>query len=301
MDLSRGMSVHDLLEEFEASGNLGAGDVAKAVDVTTKMVQDTECNVFLALGGPMVPAGLRNTFAKMIAEGQVDIVITTGANIVHDVIESFGGKHLKGDFTHDDVKLHKDGIGRVGNIFVPNEDFMTFEDKIQEFLKDLYAQKQSVSICELLEELGNFIPDENSFVHQAAKKGVPIFSPGFQDSMLGLQIFMFNQDNKLVIDAVGDMKDLDKKVMEKKKTGAIILGGGISKHYTLGANILKEGLDYAMNITTGVPYDGSLTGARLEEAKSWGKAQEKANVVTVQGDATVLFPLIWACTLDRLK
>ena len=143
-------------------------------------------------------------------------------------------------------------------------------------------------------------PDENSFVYQAAKNNVPIFSPGFQDSALGLQVFLFNQEHELVVDATKDMKELADIVYDSKKTGAIILGGGISKHYTIASNLLRGGLDYAVQITTAQPYDGSLSGARLNEAISWGKVKEEGVISTIQGDATIIFPLLIAAVYEEI-
>jgi deoxyhypusine synthase len=296
MKIEKEMKVSELVRGFEKAG-LGANILAKAKNVIVKMLKDDDCNVFLSFSGPMVPSGLRTLIADMIKKRHADIVVTSGGNIVHDVIESLGGEHYQGSFDADDEELHKKGIGRAGNVYVPNKDFELFEKKIRSFLKDLYGRKQRLSIAELLRELGLTL-GEDSFLYQAAKNDVPVYSPGFQDSMLGLQLALFKQEHDIVIDAIADMMSLNNKVFEKKHTGAIILGGGIPKHYTLGANILKGGLDYAVNITTAMPYDGSLSGARLEEAVSWGKAKEGSDLVTVQGDATVLFPLVMAAVLD---
>ncbi len=87
-------------------------------------------------------------------------------------------------------------------------------------------------------------------------------------------------------------------VVNAGKTGGIILGGGIAKHHTIGVNILKEGLDYAVYVTTSAAWDGSLSGATTNEAKSWSKIKEKGNTATVYGDATIIFPLIMAKVLE---
>jgi deoxyhypusine synthase len=90
------------------------------------------------------------------------------------------------------------------------------------------------------------------------------------------------------------MDELAELVFKARETGAIILGGGVSKHYILGANTLRDGLDYGIQITTDREEGGSLSGARLEEAVSWRKAKGRRNLVTVYGDATLVFPVLWA-------
>ena len=143
--------------------------------------------------------------------------------------------------------------------------------------------------------------DDNSFVAAAAKNNVPIFAPGLIDSMMGLQLWIFNQDHDFVVDAVADMHYLSDIVFDAEKVGAILLGGGLTKHYTLASNVIKGGLDAAIQITMDRPEAGSLGGAPLEEAKSWSKARCGSNLASVVGDVTVIFPLIYAATLDKLE
>ena len=222
----------------------------------------------------------------------VDAVITTGGSVDHDIIRSYK-PYILGDFSMDDRELRARGINRIGNILVPTDRYVMLERKLREVFKSVYEKKRMVSPSELIHEIGLTIESRNSFLHWTSRNDIPVFSPGITDSALGLQTYFFKQDNPgFGIDVTGDMKRLADIVLQAEKTGGIILGGGISKHHTLGVNLIREGLDYAVYVTTSSPWDGSLSGARPSEAVSWGKIQKRSSSVTVDGDATVVFPLI---------
>jgi deoxyhypusine synthase len=158
----------------------------------------------------------------------------------------------------------------------------------------MHARKNAWTPSEIAREMGLSISDQRSFLHWAARNGIPVFCPGITDSAIGLQLYFYRQDHKdFMVDVSGDMKLAD-IVISAEKTGGIILGGGIAKHHAIGVNILREGLDYAVYVTTASPWDGSLSGATASEAKSWSKIKEKGNTATVYGDATVMLPLIMA-------
>ena len=300
INVDSNMKVLDLLNQFDKSGVLGAGSVARACNVLTDMIKDDDMKVFMSLGGPLIPGGMRNIVTKMIREGHVDLIVSSGANITHDLVEAFGGNHYRHE-GRDDEDLNADGIGRIADINVGSDDFTVFEREITKIYVKISSEKKQVSIQELLYEIGLLVEDDNSFVAAAAKNNVPIFAPGLIDSMMGLQLWIFSQDHDFVVDAVADMHYLSDIVFEAEKVGAILLGGGLTKHYTLASNVIKGGLDAAIQITMDRPEAGSLGGAPLEEAKSWSKARCGSNLVSVVGDVTVIFPLIYAACLDKLE
>ncbi|KZX14843.1 deoxyhypusine synthase [Methanobrevibacter curvatus] len=317
--LKKNMKVSELIDEFDSLNVLGAGRLSKARKIVSYMINDEKMAVFLSLGGPLVPGGLRTIIADMIKDKQIDVLITSGANITHDLLESFGGKHYN-NLGFDDEKLNSEGIGRIGDIYTKNEDFVTFEERICLIFEDILDKKINTqnqrktklenepnemtkdeklvnhvfSIKELLFEIGKRIKDENSILKSAADNNVPIFAPGLTDSMLGLQLWMFSQENRFILDVIEDMNELSDFVFKSEKVGAILLGGGLPKHYTLASNLLKGGLDTAIQITMDRSETGSLSGAPLEEAKSWSKAKCGSNLVTVIGDVTIIFPLLMA-------
>lgn len=299
MNIKKNMSVNELLNEFDNSGVLGSGRVSRACNLLTEMIKDDEMNIFMSLAGPMIPGGLRNIISSMIKNNHVNLLISSGANITHDLLEAFGGRHYK-DLGNDDESLNSEGIGRIADVFAQSEDFEKFEKELINILEDINKRYDVISIQELLYEVGLLINDENSILYQSAINKTPIFAPGLIDSMFGLQLWIFTQDHDLVIDAVKDMNYLSDFVFDSKKVGAILLGGGLPKHYTLACNILKGGLDSAIQITMDRPESGSLSGAPLEEAKSWAKAKCGSNLATVVGDVTIILPLIYAAALDKI-
>ena len=299
ININNDMKVVDLINQFDRSGVLGAGKVSRACNILTAMIQDEDMNVFMSLGGPLIPGGMRNIVSQMIKKHYVDLIVSSGANITHDLLEAFGGSHYRHE-GKDDEDLNVEGIGRIADINVGSDDFTIFESEIIKIFEKISAKKKILSIQELLYEIGLLVEDENSFVGQAARNNVPIFAPGLIDSMLGLQLWIFSQDHDFVIDAISDMHYLSDIVFESNKVGAILLGGGLTKHYTLASNVIKGGLDSAIQITMDRPEAGSLGGAPLEEAKSWAKAKCGSNLCSVVGDVTVIFPLIYAGALDKL-
>ncbi len=294
MEIKDKMSVLELIEEMGKSGVLGAGRVSRATGLLADAMEDEDATVFLAMAGPLVPGGLRKIISDLIADGFLDVLITTGANITHDLLEAFGGGHYQVFKKYDDERLYKMGIGRVSDFYTKSEDFLTFEKRIAEILDKITKKRKTFSIRELLSEIGNIIDDKDSILKVAAKKNVPIYSPGLIDSMLGLQLWMYTQTEDLFLDAIRDMHELSDIVHRSKKVAAMILGGGLPKHYVLASNLLRGGVDMALQITMDRSETGSLSGAPLEEAKSWAKAKPGANLVTVIGDATILFPLMVA-------
>ncbi|MEM3258231.1 MAG: deoxyhypusine synthase family protein, partial [Thermoproteota archaeon] len=168
---------------------------------------------------------------------------------------------------------------------------------VEKFVRDFLSRKQeswTASPSEVLNEIGSLINDENSILRACYLKNVPIISPGIVDSAFGTTLLFSYQKGKFKLDVMKDEKLMSDKIFEKKRSGAIILGGGISKHHTLWWNQYKEGLDYVIAITTAYEFDGSLSGARISEAISWNKVKPEAEVSNIYGDATVILPLLLA-------
>jgi len=268
-----------------------ASNLSTAIEIIERMKEEN-ATVFLTFTANMVASGLRGIFAELCRKKFVDVIITTGGSIDHDIIRTEKDYQL-GSFLMDDTLLHREGTNRLGNILVKNECYEFLEQKLKPFLEKLYTKKKSWSPSEFIDELGKEINDEGSFINWAAKNNIPVFSPGITDSAIGLQLHFFKQRHSdFVLDVTGDMSRLSSIVLDSKVTGGIILGGGISKHHAIGVNILRDGFDYAVYVTTASPWDGSLSGARTQEAVSWGKIREKASQITVDCDATIAFPLI---------
>lgn len=258
MKIDEHMSALDLVKEMDASGVFCAGSLAKAVDIFVEMVSDPDAKVFLGIAGALVPAGLGGLFADLIRAGYVDVIVSTGANITHDIIEAFGEHHERG-VSGDDSELRSKGINRIYDAYVSDKTFMTFEERIQQIFGeiDVEKRKEGITVSELITEIGKRLVDENSFVKAAADKGVPIFCPAITDSILGLQAWLFSQLNPLKIDVLEDLHKIINLAYENEKSGAIILCGGFPKNHILQTMLITgRGFDYAIQITLDRPESG---------------------------------------------
>jgi deoxyhypusine synthase len=238
----------------------------------------------------------------MVKEGLFNAIITTCGTLDHDLART-KKEYYHGDFDLDDVKLHKEGINRLGNVLIPNESYgIILEEIMQPILKEIWETgEKEWPVSKLIWEFGKRINDDNSIIYWAQKNNIPIFVPGITDGAFGSQLWMFYQEHKdFKIDMFSDEQALADIVFSSKKTGALMIGGGISKHHTIWWNQFKDGLDYVVYITTASEYDGSLSGAKINEAISWGKVKEDATQVTVEGDATLILPLLYGALLDRI-
>ncbi|OED30060.1 deoxyhypusine synthase [Methanosphaera sp. WGK6] len=300
LEITKNMSISEFMNQLDESGVLGAGRIAHATNLLADSMKDEDTKIFLSLAGPMIPGGLRKVVRDLINQGHVDLIISSGANLTHDLVEAFGGRHYS-DIHENDETLQDSGIGRIADIYTKADDFEVFEEEIHKIFAKINEKYDVISIQKFIYEIGLLIDDENSFIRTAAKKNVPIFAPGLIDCMIGLQLWIYSQDHDFTLSAAGDMHYLSDFVYNSKKVTACMLGGGLPKHYTLASNILTGGIDAGIQITLDRSEGGSLSGAPLEEAKSWAKAKKGSNLVTVVGDATVLFPLIVAGALDKIE
>jgi len=304
MRLRPGMTVGELAEEMLGAGVIGAGRVGRAVEIVAEMFSDPDYTTFVTLSGPLVPSGLRRIFVDLIRDGYIDAVMTNGANVVHDLVEAMGRSHMVGDVNADDAELWEQGINRAYDIFVESEVFVELESFVGDILDGLSEEKRvDVPIHSVLREIGLKLEDEGSILHTAARKGVPIFCPGFLDSMLGIPLWMYSKRSRLQFNPLKDFDHLSDVIYEAKKSGAIILGGGMPKHHTQYMHTLREGLDAAVQISTARVEDGSLSGAPLRESVSWGKlkGEQMSMTSTIFGDVTIVFPLIVAAALEKIQ
>ena len=169
-------------------------------------------------------------------------------------------------------------------------------------LSDLYKEgRKELSASELVHEIGLRCCNESSILYWAAKNDIPVFVPGITDGAVGYQTWIFSQDHGFKLNLLKDSGMLNNIVFDAQKSGALIVGGGISKHHTIWWNQFKDGLDFVVYITTADEWDGSLSGARPREAVSWGKISEKARRIMVEGDATVILPVMAGALFTRLK
>jgi deoxyhypusine synthase len=271
-----------------------------------------KATVFLAFTSNMVSSGLREVFAELCRRKFVDAIVTGVGSVEEDVMK-IREPFALASFNEDDRKLHKKGVNRIGNVLVDNGHYIALEKLDMEFYKLLFEkykerrengrERAVLAPSAMARELGFFLERkysknrkalEQSWVYWAAKNGIPVALPAPTDGAMGMHLAFFRQDRDLVLDVASDLRTFGTIANSAKKTGGIILGGGFAKHHAIGLNILRGGLDYAVYVSTGTQFDGSMTGARTNEAVSWGKISEKANTAYVEGDATIIFPLLIA-------
>jgi deoxyhypusine synthase len=291
-------------ERAFSSCGFQASNLAHGISIIREMKRK-KATVFLTFTSNLVASGLRGLIAELCKRKFVDVIITAGGSLDHDLIKA-AKKYELGDFTMDDAELHGKGINRLGNILVPNQCYEYLETFMQETYDELYHETKLVSPSQIARKIGERIGAKNrkaadgSFLYWCAKNKIPVFCPGITDSAIGLQTYFFKQKRKdFGIDVTKDMSELAQLALNADSSGGIVLGGGISKHHAIGVNLLRGGFDYAVYVTTSSPWDGSLSGARTNEGISWGKIKEKANHVTIDADATIAFPLLMAPFLGK--
>jgi len=273
-----------------------ATNLRKAIDVI-KMMQKENSVIFFGCNSNIISSGLRDTIADLAKRKKIGVFVTTGGGIEEDIIKCLGPFYL-GDFNADGAKLRDKGINRTGNIFVPNQRYLDFEKFVQPILKRLFERQKKenriIPSSELIMELGKEINNESSILYWCWKNKISAFCPSITDGALGDQISFFKYNNpEFAIDVAEDMKSLDEISITSKKTGIITLGSSAAKHHICNANQFRGGADYAVYITTEGDEYGSDSGARVEEAISWGKVKVESQNVKVHGDATIIFPLIY--------
>ncbi len=302
-------SVEQLVESYRKCGGYVAKSIADAAEILLEMLSDPDVTIFMSFTANLVATGLRGLIADFIRRGFVDIVITTAGTLDHDIARARGGKYLVYTFDADDVELREKGYNRIGNIIVHTEHYgVPVERVVFEVLSELINRHvYIVSVRELIWHVGSKLEDKSSIIRAAYEAKVPIYVPGFVDGAFGTAILMFNEiqrargGKEIFIDVLRDERELMNIVYDSKKIGGIVIGGGISKHHLIWWAQFREGLDYAVYITTAVEWDGSLSGARPREAISWRKIKPTARTTFVYADATVVLPILFSYVARRLK
>jgi len=297
IEVDSDIKVVDLTAKMLASGGFTAKKLGIASEILTSMLRDEKCTIFLSFPACIVSTGTRGVIRKLVEEQLVDAIITTCGTLDHDLARVWKN-YYHGEFMMDDADLHRRGINRLGNILIPNESYgIVLEQKMQPILDELYKEgKKNLSSRQLAYEFGSRLTDKKSILYWAAKNDIPVYVPGITDGAFGSQLWLFSQrHHDFTVDILKDEQELSDIVFTAKRAGALMIGGGISKHHVIWWSQFRNGLDYAVYLTTAEEFDGSLSGARIREAVSWGKVKEKAKYVTVEGDATITLPIL-ACS-----
>ena len=308
-DLDVGINtIDDLVEAYRKIGGFQGRYIAEAADVLLNMYSDSNTTVFLSFTANLISTGLRGLIAKFIERGFADVVITTAGTLDHDIAKSMGGKYYQSYFDVDDVEMSKAGIHRIGNVAVRKEHYGPLIEKfVHSSLEELSRVKEEWGVRELLWEMGKRIDDEYSILRAASRARVPIYVPGFVDGAFGTAILTYNEmqrtrtgGRQVRVDVLKDEHELMDIVYSSKSLGALIVGGGISKHHVIWWSQFAGGLDYVVYITMAIEWDGSLSGARPKEAITWGKVKPTARQAFVLEDATVVLPILIPYVVRRI-
>ncbi len=310
VDLEKSKSIVDLVESFKDM-SIQARRIGLCAEVLDNMLTDPDRpTVLLGLAGPLIAAGLRKTIRDMVANGLVDVIVSTGAVLYQDIYQARGFHHYKGDPEVDDTKLRDLYIDRIYDTYVDEEKFWETDCWIGQFADTLPPGNYSSRA--FIEKLGSILKDDNSIVATAVKKGIPIFSPAINDSSIGIGLTehyhrcIKNGRKGVSIDSIRDNYELTQIVVKSQKTAAIYVAGGVPKNYINDSVVMSYifgkntgGHTYALQITTDVPHWGGLSGSTLDEATSWGKINKKAYKAMAFVEPSVSLPLLAGYALQK--
>ncbi|XP_014483411.1 PREDICTED: probable deoxyhypusine synthase [Dinoponera quadriceps] len=323
-DFNNGLDYHELFKTMRYSGfqatNFGLAveeikkmldqrNIPLAEDQIDNMEQDEfikrkySCSIFLGYTSNMVSCGIRDTIRYLVQHKLVDCIVTTAGGVEEDLIKCLAPTYL-GCFSYDGRILREKGFNRIGNLIVPNDNYCLFEDwvmpRLDTMLDEQVKQGTLWTPSKIITRLGEEINNEESIYYWAAKNKIPVFCPALTDGSLGDMMF-FHSFKKpgLVIDILADLKKLNTISLKAVTSGMIIIGGGLIKHHICNANLMRNGADFAVFLNTSSDFDGSDSGARPDEAISWGKIRKDANPVKVYAEASLIFPLLVGETFVR--
>ncbi|KAH3668744.1 hypothetical protein OGAPHI_002499 [Ogataea philodendri] len=273
--------------------------------------------IFLGYTSNLISSGLRDTLRFLVQHKMVSAIVASAGGIEEDLIKCLAPTYM-GDFALPGKQLRDDGMNRIGNLIVPNDNYCKFEewmvpvlDKMLEEQEEFAAKNKENSLdsdvpfwtpSKVIDRFGKEINDESSVLYWAHKNQIPIFCPALTDGSIGDMLFFHtfkSSPKQLRIDIVQDIRRINSLSMEASHAGMLILGGGLIKHHICNACLMRNGADYAVYINTGQEFDGSDAGARPDEAVSWGKIKADAKSVKVFADVTLVLPLIVAATFAK--
>ena len=302
IQINSDITIEKIFEELSQSGGFESVNLSTGLEILSEMIPDKQCLKFISFVGAVVSTGLRGVIKDMIKNKWFDVVLTTCGALDHDIARHFS-HYKEGSFTMDDNELADQNIHRLGNVLVPMESYgPLIEEKMSVFLEEEYQKGvREMTTAEICKMIGKHL-GEDSFLYWAHKNDIDVVVPGIMDGAVGSQIWMFTQSHSdFKLNMIGDANLLSGLIFKAEKSGAFMIGGGISKHHTLWWNQYREGLDYAFYITTAQEFDGSLSGALVREAISWGKVTKKAKQSTLHAEVTTILPFIYAALVSKLK
>jgi len=324
-DFNRGVDFNALMASMKQTG-FQAMNLGKAIEEVDRMLdwsladepvaadeedefkslevrKQVRTKIWLAYTSNLISSGLRETLRFLAQHSMVQVMISTAGGIEEDLIKCMAPTHL-GDFALEGLPLRKKGINRIGNLLAPNDNYCLFEDWLTPILDAMHDEQEKDKVLwtpsRMIHRLGKEINNEESVCYWAYKNNIPIFSPALTDGSIGDMLYFHSYKRPgLVLDLVSDIRAVNDEAIKARRTGVIVLGGGLVKHHCMNANLMRNGADYVVYVNTAQEFDGSDSGARPDEAVSWGKIRVDAKPVKIYAEATLVVPLIVASTFAK--
>ena len=309
IDFERVSSVADLVEAMRGA-SVQARNLGRCAEVLRNLYADRRRpTVMLGLAGPLIAAGLRKIIRDLVAQGFVDVIVSTGAILYQDIYQARGFGHYHGDPAADDGRLRELFIDRIYDTYVDEEKFIATDTWLGYLADELPPGNYSSRAY--LDFVGSKLEDEQSIVRTAHRLGVPMFAPALNDSSIGIGLTHHYHRAKLAgrprlaIDSIRDNYELTQIVVQSPETAAIYIAGGVPKNYINDSVVMsyifeaEKGHSYALQLTADNPHWGGLSGSTLQEAVSWGKIQNRATTAMCLIEPSVSFPLLAGYAFER--
>lgn len=307
VEVKGGASVEDLVKRMGQTAFQGK-NLSVAVDIWEDMLK-SKTTIFFGLAGAMVPAGMRELVVFLLKNRYIDCLVSTGANLFHDIHETLGRYHWQGTHQISDVDLKDVGIDRIYDVYAVEEEFNVADQYIYDFAETLDARPYTTR--EFLHLMGKDLSKKGSaegILTAAYKSGVPVYCPAVADSSIGISLALKDGADHLIFDMIGDVKETAEIAASAKATGVVYVGGGTPKNFIQQTEVTAtlqckdvQGHKYAIQVTADAPHWGGLSGCTFEEAQSWGKIAKRSSHVTVNSDATIAMPMIVTALAQRMK
>ncbi|MFW9946708.1 MAG: deoxyhypusine synthase family protein [Candidatus Odinarchaeota archaeon] len=304
-------NIDDLLKDLKTCGFQGR-NLGRALDIFYKMVTDDEILTVLTLSGAMVPAGMGDLICALIENKLIDVIISTGANTIHDLVDAVSNiGHYIGTPNVDDNELFMARINRIYDTFLPEDNYKRAENVLLDIIHKNFSSKDiHIKPSDLMRKVGEKI-NERCILSIAAKYNIPIFVPAFTDSEFALNLIKFSvrEGYKFNLDIFGDVLSFANIIRKSNEFGTFIIGGGVPRNWAQQVfplldqidNIETMGYNYSIRITSALEYDGGLSGCTISESKSWGKYSLESKYITVWCDATIALPILITGLFQRLN
>ena len=312
-EVSAGKTTDQLISEMASTAFQGRR-LGEAFEIWTRMLKKRQIVIWMGIAGAMVPAGMRKIIVQLIRRRMIDALVTTGATIYHDAYEAIGGKHFKGTDKVDDVQLRKYRVDRMYDVYADEKRFYRLDVEIEKEFCSLLRDNYPYSSRQITEKLGAWLSerarDKDSISIAAEESGVPIFLPALSDSSLGFAMMFANRrrGRRIIVDHMRDVHESALITEKSSRSGVVIFGGGVPKNFIQQSAVVAgyatrhdRTHDYAIQVTTDAAHWGGLSGATLEEAKSWGKYSPRAQMTTCHVDSTIALPILAQALAEKFK